>query len=160
MKMKNMTPGRIWSRLAAENWDAPVVVTTTVQLFQSLFSNRTSSTRKLHRLANSVIILDEAQSLPPQLLTPIWTRLGTWLKTTGSASCCPPRPNRLRDIKPFADVTATDIVPAHAGHFQTLKRVKYEWQTEPGLSWEAVAELMRESPQVLAVVNTRKTRWH
>ena len=150
-------PGQIWSRLAAENWDAPVVVTTTVQLFQSLFSNRTSSTRKLHRLANSVIILDEAQSLPPQLLTPILDALRDLAENYGvSVVLSTATQPAFETIKPFADVTATDIVPAHAGHFQTLKRVKYEWQTEPGLSWEAVAELMRESPQVLAVVNTKK----
>ena len=146
-----------WARLASENWDAPIVVTTTVQLFDSLFSNRTSATRKLHNLAKSVIILDEAQALPPTLLEPILDGLRDLSDNYGaSVALSTATQPAFQAIKPFADVNAVDIVPEPERHFQSLKRVRYEWRTNPPLSWDDVAAIMRETPQALAIVNTKK----
>ena len=147
----------IWQKLAAENWDAPVVVTTTVQLFQSLFSNKTSATRKLHRLAESVIILDEAQTLPPKLLNPILDTLKELTENYGTTVVLSTATQpAFQAIKAFTDVAPKEIAPNFEKHFQVLKRVNYEWKTESPTQWEEVAETLRKSPQVLAVVNTRK----
>ena len=148
---------KTWARLASENWDAPIVVTTTVQLFDSLFSNRTSATRKLHNLAKSVIILDEAQALPPTLLEPILDGLRDLSENYGASVVLSTATQpAFQAIKAFKDVTDVDIVSSPERHFQSLKRVRYEWRTDPPLSWDAVAATMRETPQALAIVNTKK----
>ena len=145
------------SRLAAENWDAPAIVTTTVQLFESLFSNKTSATRKLHNLAGSVIVLDEAQSLPPDLLTPILDVLQQLTANYGvSVVLSTATQPAFETINLFRNLKAIEIVPDYPRHFQNLKRVSYEWMTEPPLSWEKVASLMRQHSQALAVLNTKK----
>ena len=147
----------VWSRLASENWDAPVVVTTAVQLFHSLFSNRTSATRKLHRLANSVIVLDEAQSLPPRLLEPILDVLRQLTENYGASVVLSTATQpAFESIESFRDMKATEMVPDYPRHFQALRRVRYEWMINPALSWHEAADIMGESPQALAVVNTKK----
>lgn len=150
-------PQAIWQRLAAENWDAPIIVTTTVQLFESLFANSTSRCRKLHRLANSVIILDEAQSLPAHLLDPMLDGLRELCANYGSTVVLSTATQPAFDtFEPFKVLNTREIVPAPERHFQTLKRVDYEWRVDQTLSWPEVAELMRGETQALAICNTKQ----
>jgi len=150
-------PQTIWTRLAAENWDAPIIVTTTVQLFESLFANSTSRCRKLHRLARSVIILDEAQSLPAHLLDPILDGLRELCARYGTTVVLSTATQPAFDaIGPFDDLNAREIVPAPERHFQMLKRVDYDWRVDTPLAWDEVADIMRTEPQALAICNTKQ----
>jgi CRISPR-associated endonuclease/helicase Cas3 len=142
-------------RLSAENWDHPLIVTTTVQLFESLFANRPSHCRKLHNVANSVIILDEVQTLPVHLLLPILevlNRLVERYKCT-VVFCTATQP----DFSGLGDTLltrATEIVSAPERHFQALKRVNYERLPEP-VSPEELAAFIDSQEQILCVLNTR-----
>jgi len=150
-------PSEEWRRLAAENWDAPVVVTTTVQLFESLFASKPSRCRKLHRLARSILILDEAQALPPHLLEPILDALRLLCQQYGASVVLSTATQpAFEAIAPFSRLEAVEIVPDPAPLFQQMKRVDYEWRVDPPRSWSEVAELLRHSHQALAVVNTKR----
>lgn len=154
---------RVRARLAAENWDVPLVVTTMVQLFESLFANRTSRCRRLHNLARSVIVLDEVQTLPLGLLTPILSVLRELTRryAVTVVLCTATQPaldERSPHLEGFEDIT--DIVPEKtaARHFTSLRRVEYEAPQEEW-SWEEVAEcLLEASPErrAMVVLNTRK----
>jgi CRISPR-associated endonuclease/helicase Cas3 len=148
---------RVWNRLAAENWDAPIIVTTTVQLFESLFSNLPSRCRKLHRLARSVIIIDEAQALPAHLLRPILDGLRQLCEhydtTAVIATATQPA---FEAISEFADVPARDIIPNAAQLFRDLKRVDYDWRIDAGIGWEESAQILSDHRSALAVLNTKK----
>lgn len=145
-----------WGRLAAENWDAPVTVTTTVQLFESLFAGTPARCRKLHRLAGSVLILDEAQALPPHLLTPILDVLRELVAHYGvSVVLCTATQPAFGAIDAFASVPATEIVREPEHLFRTLRRVRYEWWDTPA-AWDAAAAQMRAERQALAIVNTKR----
>lgn len=152
-------PAKRWRRLSTQNWDAPLIVTTMVQLFESLFGCGTSACRKLHRLANSVIILDEAQTLPTPLLAPILSALQelTAHYNTTVVFCTATQP--AFDHAPgFAELHGLrEIVPEPARHFRALRRVRYTWPL-PGesWSWEETAARMQAAPQALAIVNTKK----
>jgi CRISPR-associated endonuclease/helicase Cas3 len=149
-------------RLACDNWDARLVVTTTVQLFESLFGRKPGRCRKVHRLAKSVIILDEVQTLPLPLLAPIIDGLNMLAAHFGTTVvlCTATQPAMEGNspyLKGFPSVE--EIVPAEMRnrHFQSLKRVEYriEPESEPW-TWDRAAEEMTGVSQCLAVVNTRK----
>lgn len=147
------------SRLAAENWDAPVIVTTTVQLLESLFANRPSRCRKLHNVARSVIILDEAQTLPPGLLNPVLDGLTTLVQDYGCSLvlCTATQPALGRTpLLPQGLPEVRELVPRSLRAFERLRRVKVRWPegTEPTPYSELAAEVAA-APDVLAIVHLR-----
>ena len=151
------SPNAVWNRLSAENWDAPVVVTTTVQLFESLFANGTSHCRKLHRLAQSVIIIDEAQSLPIRLLDPILDGLRELCTNYGSTVVLSTATQpAFQEIDLFQQLDATEIIPNPERYFEQLSRVKYEWRLDTKPAWEEVAAWIQDEEQVLVILNTKK----
>lgn len=149
-------------RLAADNWDAPVVVTTNVQFFESLFAARNSRLRKLHRLARSVIVLDEAQTLPPELLFPTLEALRFLVEDYGCTIvfCTATQPAfRTSYGDPnygprFEGFAITEIVADRAALYQQLRRVNYDVQTETPWTWAEAAARMQQAHQALAIVNT------
>lgn len=148
-----------WSRLAAENWDAPVIVTTTVQLYESLFANTPSRCRKLHRIANSVIVLDEAQSIPVRLLRPTLAALQELVRNYGCSVvlCTATQPAvNLRDGFPIGLPLGPDreIIPDVPGLFTAMSRVRVEPpRTIPD---EELAQELAGLPGVLCIVHTRR----
>jgi CRISPR-associated endonuclease/helicase Cas3 len=146
-------------RLAAENWDAPIVVTTAVQFFESLFTNRGSRCRKLHNLAKSVIIIDEAQMMPLNLLLPSIAALKELQANYGAAIVlCTATQPALRTVDGFKDGFAIDdgreLAPEPKRLYAALKRFEIEWKPE-AVPDEEIAERFAERRQMLAIVNTR-----
>ena len=148
-----------WRRLAAQNWDAPVVVTTTVQLLESLFANHNGRLRKLHRLAESVIVLDEVQTLPPRLLKATLDGLRELVEHYGATvllcTATQPALTARPDDPDFPGLDAvTEIVPDPKALYQDLKRVAYDVQIGAPWTWGDVAEALLDEPQAMAVLNT------
>lgn len=147
------------NRVACENWDAPVIVTTTVQLLESLFAHRPSACRKLHRVARSVIVLDEAQTLPPSLLTPILSGLNALVADYGCSVviCTATQPALGR--RPTLEEGLPDvreIVPTELRAFERLRRVRVRWPDGSGpLPYAELADSVAREQDVLAVVHRR-----
>jgi CRISPR-associated endonuclease/helicase Cas3 len=143
----------------AENWDAPVVVTTNVQFFESLFSNKPGRCRKLHNMTKSVILLDECQSLPPGLVAPSCQMLKQVADVMGSTVvlCTATQPAFDHEKLDPDRLVATEIIPANLDLFKKLKRVELEWpDANKRWTWVEVADRMLKGRASLCVVNTKK----
>ena len=146
----------------AENWDMPVVLTTSVQFYETLFSNNPGRSRKLHNIARSVVILDECQTLPPGLIAPTCQMLQQAAEYLGCSIvlCTATQPawNRDASLLPEGLEGVREIVPAQLDLFSKLKRVVVTWPspTAPTLDWSDVAGQMLDRQQALCVVNTKK----
>lgn len=148
---------RAWWELAAENWDAPIIATTSVQFFESLFSNRPSRCRKLHNIARSVVILDEVQTLPEGLLAPILDGLRELVqhyRTSVVLSTATQPAFSAAQEKALHLERVREIAPEPSELFAKLKRVHYRFERKKW-SWERVAEAMAGQSQAMTVVNTR-----
>lgn len=154
-------PERVRLQLATENWSAPVIVTTMVQLFDSLFANHPGRVRKLHHLIGSVIVLDEVQTLPPELLIPTLDALhelvARYKVTLVLSTATQPA---LDEIATFREMGGTEIIPSEAyrQHFDILQRARpiaYQYRPDSLQSDELVAEL-KQRDQVMVILNRRK----
>lgn len=152
---------------AAENWDVPIVVTTAVQFFESLFANRTSRCRKLHNIAGSVVVLDEVQTLPLPLLLPSLAAIEQLALNyrTSVVLCTATQPALRRvdgalidkDRRPIGlDLPQErELAPDPAGLYARLRRVAVERLTGP-VTDDIIAARFAEQPQMLCIVNTRR----
>jgi len=154
--IKNERDAGINSKLAMENWDMPIVVTTAVQFFESLFADRPSRCRKLHNISGSVIILDEAQTLPLKFLRPVMAVIDELARNYGCsvvlctatqpALCAPAFDQGLENVR--------EIAPNPERLFEELSLVSVSHLGE--LEDEQLLELIQTNEQILTIVNNRR----
>ena len=155
-------------QLAAENWDAPIVVTTNVQLFESMFSNKPGACRKLHALCNSVVVLDEVQCLPMSLLQPIVDAMKSYVKLFGTSFlfCTASQPvldgnwrgNSQACFKGIDRKKIREIIPKEMALHDRMRRVRLEFDLKDE-DYSTIAERISTIGKVLCIVNTRKTAY-
>jgi len=152
------------ARLLAENWDVPLIITTSVQFLESLFASKPSSCRKLHRLAKSVILFDEVQTLPSRLAIPTLASLSRLAERYGStivfATATQPAFSHLdasvsesgnRGWRP------AEIASPRVNLFSRVRRTRVHWPaSDKKTSWEELAAQLAQYSQALCVVNLKK----
>lgn len=148
----------------AENWDAPIVITTSVQFLESLHSNRPSACRKLHRLANSVVLMDEVQTLPSSLAIPTLATLSALSERFGatvvfSTATQPAFTHLHKEVKKYCDRgwQPTEIVPKELNLFNIVKRTNLIWKSgSERLSWDDLARDISTNDRALCIVNIKR----
>ena len=150
-------------KLATENWDYPIIVTTNVQFFESLFSNKPSDCRKLHNIAKSVLIFDEVQTLPTDFLQPIVDTFDTLKRVFGASilfttASQPVLSGLIQGTNQFVSFEGLsnihEIIPEGANLHDRLRRVELKFEKNPK-NYDEVAEDLSHHSRVLCIVNTR-----
>jgi CRISPR-associated endonuclease/helicase Cas3 len=141
-------------KLAAENWDVPIVVTTNVQFFESLFANKSSRCRKLHNIARSVIVFDEAQMLPRGYMLPAMSAVWELVTNYGASAviCTATQPDLGRFLPEGTPLT--ELAPDPQALFEFYKRV--EVKNLEALTDEDLLRRLNAHEQVVCIVNTRR----
>lgn len=153
------------SRLACENWDAPIVVTTNVQFFESLFAARTSRCRKLHNIVDAVVVLDEAQLLPPEFLQPILDVLNLLTRHYGVTVVLSTATQPALSTREYFDAkqnmagleNVREIIDDPDALYRALERVNVRLPVDmhTPTDWDALANELSCKDSVLAIVNRR-----
>lgn len=151
-------------KLATENWDYPIIVTTNVQLFESMMANRSSECRKLHNITNSVLILDEVQTLPTDFLQPIVDTLDTYQRLFGTSvlfttASQPVLEGYHQGSNPSVVLNGLkhieEIIPKEWKLHDHLRRVELDIDDSPR-TYDEIAEMLMRHERVLCIVNTRR----
>ena len=145
------------SALATENWDAPVIVTTAVQFFESLYANRSSKCRKLHNIANSVIIFDTAQMIPSNNLRPCVAAIAELVRAYNATAvlCTATQPAIDEMLLEYSKKeSVVELCPDVDGMFEKFRRTSFE--KEGRLTTDELVSRLESQQQVLCIVNTRK----
>ncbi|MBR6052448.1 MAG: CRISPR-associated helicase Cas3' [Clostridia bacterium] len=154
---EDVNPSLQRAALATENWDAPVIVTTAVQFFESLYSDKPSKCRKLHNIVNSVIIFDEAQSIPVGHFLPCFAAIGVLVRRFGvSAVLCSATQPFVSDVldEYLPGKRRTEICDDVDRVFRALERVRYRKLGKT--TKETLAQKLNAEKQALCIVNTRR----
>ena len=152
---ENPTPEQRRKSLAAENWDAPVVVTTAVRFFEAMYANRSSKCRRLHNLANSVLIFDEAQMLPLEHLKPCVAAIAQLVKNFRATAvlCTATQPALNALFRPYG-LAPAELCPGAAAMAGPFRRVTFRFAGQ--MDMDALAAELSSCKQALCIVNTRK----
>lgn len=151
-------------KLATENWDYPIIVTTNVQLFESMMSSRSSNCRKLHNICNSVLILDEVQTLPTDFLQTIVDSLDTYQRIFGTSvlfttASQPILEGKHQGVNPGIVLNGLErieeIIPSEFNLYKRLRRVELDIDDTPR-TYDEIAEKLKQHNRVLCIVNTRR----
>jgi CRISPR-associated endonuclease/helicase Cas3 len=152
------------SRLATENWDAPIIITTAVQFFESLFAAKTSRARRVHNIANSVVIMDEAQLTPPEHLKPILEVLRLLVEhyKTTFVFCTATQPvfekqSHFRAFPGLPQGSIREIINDVPGLYAHLKRAEVLPPAEGPVMWKDLARELAPHDQALCIVSDRKS---
>ncbi len=140
----------------AERWDAPCIVTTAVRFFEPLFSATAGECRHLHQLANSVIVLDEAQSLPPHLLDATLRTVKLLCRDHGCTAVFSTATQPFFRCRPGLDWQPREIVPDPAALFRATRRVTWDWRLDQPASFDSLAEEASAHPQCCIILNLKK----
>jgi CRISPR-associated endonuclease/helicase Cas3 len=148
-------------RVETENWDAPLIVTTSVRFFESLFSNRPKDLRRVHNIARSIVVLDEVQTLPRRLLAPLLGMMkelaDDWNTNFVFSTATQPAFERATSRKDprWEPGTLREIVREPEALRAKLRRVELRWEIREPVGWPGVAERALDASQCLAIVNLR-----